>query len=190
MQSLGKIGLMCVAAALSFPMAARADGYVTPWIGAGGASSGNSTRASFGVTSGYMGAGVFGFEGDFAYAPEFFGAPEIFGSNNALTGMGNFILGIPFGGTHGAGVRPFVSGGLGIIRTHIEGSDLIELSRTNTSPLYNVGTGIMGFFNDHVGVRGDVRYLQLFEDTERGSGIDLQSGRVRFWRVSAGMTFR
>jgi len=181
---------MCAAAALCFPLHARADGYVTPWIGAGGVSSGDTTRAAFGVTSGYMGAGIFGFEGDFAYAPEFFGAPEVFGSNNAFTGIGNFILGVPFGGTHGAGVRPFVSGGLGLIRTHLDAGGILDVSRTNTSALYNLGTGVMGFFNDHIGVRGDVRYLRTFEDSSRLSGIDLESGRLRFWRVSAGMTFR
>jgi hypothetical protein len=31
-------------------------------------------RRRLGVTSGYMGAGVFGFEADFGYSPDFFGS--------------------------------------------------------------------------------------------------------------------
>ena len=49
----------------------------------------------------------------------FFGSSREFGNNYAITVMGNFILGVPIGGTHGAGVRPFLSGGFGLMRTHI-----------------------------------------------------------------------
>jgi len=49
---------------------------------------------------------------------------------------------------------------------------------------------MMGFFSDHVGLRGDVRYLRLLQDTNFGSGIDFNPGKVRYWRVSAGVTFR
>ncbi len=51
-----------------------------------------------------MGAGVFGFEADFAYAPEFFLVNDALGKRQAVTTLGNFIFGVPIGGTHGAGV--------------------------------------------------------------------------------------
>jgi hypothetical protein len=188
MRGLTKACLICAAAIACAPVHARADGYVTPWIGAGGLSATDAGRSTFGVTTGYMAAGVFGFEGDFGYAPDFFGLNEL-GKSTAITASGNFILGVPIGGTDGAGVRPFVTGGLGLIRTHIE-NDVLDASRTNNGVGYNVGAGMMGFFSHHVGLRGDVRYLRLLEDTNLGPGVAFDPGKVRYWRVSAGMTFR
>jgi len=168
----------------------RADGYFTPWIGYSIASETDPGRTAFGATAGYMGAGVFGFEGDFGYSPDFFGSRSGVSSSNAITAMGNFILGIPVGGTHGAGVRPFVSGGLGLMRTNVEGGTLVAVSRTRNEFGYDIGAGMMGFFNQHVGLRGDVRYLHMLRDTNLGSGVDLDPGLLRFWRVSGGVTFR
>ena len=179
---------LLLAAAVCIPVQARAEGYVTPWIGAGGLSSADAGRTALGVAVGYMAAGIFGFEGDFGYAPDFFGLNEL-GKSSTITTAGNFILGVPFGGTEGAGVRPFVSGGLVLIRTHLE-SGVLDVSRTNNGVGYNVGVGMMGFFSDHVGLRGDVRYLRSLQDTNLGSGIDFNPGKVRYWRVSAGVTFR
>lgn len=190
-ESSMKRGLFCLALAIVFASArTQADGYVTPWIGVNIASATDSGRGAFGVTSGYMGAGVFGFEADFGYSPDFFGSSREFGSNNAITAMGNFILGVPVGGTHGAGVRPYLSGGLGLMRTHIEGGGLVDVSRTNNAFGYDIGAGMMGFFNQHVGLRGDVRYLSALEDVNRFGGIDLEPGRLHYWRVSGGVTFR
>jgi hypothetical protein len=40
---------------------------------------------------------------------------------------------------------------------------------------------MMGFFNQHIGLRGEVRYLRTLEDT---------NGRLHYWRAAAGLTFR
>lgn len=187
MQGLTKACLLC-AAAVCIPVQARADGYVAPWIGAGGLSATDAGRTAFGVTGGYMVAGVFGFEGDFGYAPDFFGLNEL-GKSNAITAAGNFILGVPFGGTKGASVRPFILGGLALIRTQLE-NGVLDTSRTNNGVGYDVGAGMMAFFSHHVGLRGDVRYLRLLQDTNLGSGTDFNPGKVGYWRVSAGVTFK
>ena len=106
------------------PTRARADGYVNPWIGVTGVSSNDNGQPAFGVTTGYMGAGVFGFEADFGYSPNFFGVNDNVDRSSALTITGDAILGIPIGGTHGAGVRPFVSGGFGLMRTSTDRDDV------------------------------------------------------------------
>jgi hypothetical protein len=172
------------------PVQARADGYVTPWIGLDLASSTDSGHTSFGLTTGYMGWGVFGFEADFGYSPEFFGSSDFFGTNTAFTGMGNFILGVPIGGTDGAGVRPFVSGGVGLMRTHIDGGTIVRVPQWNNAFGYDLGAGMMGFFSQHFGLRGDVRYLATLQDTNRGSAVGFGPGRLHYWRVSGGVTFR
>src|SRR6185436_15550375 len=191
MRNITKGSLIWAAAALVLaPVSARADGYFTPWVGMSVLSAKDEGHRAFGVTTGYMGAGVFGFEGDFSYSPQFFGLREEFGANYAMTAFGNFILGVPIGGTEGAGVRPFVSGGFGLSRTHADGGRVFNLSQSTNSFAYDLGAGMMGFFNQHVGLRGDVRYLRLLEDTARGPGTDVDPGRLHVWRVSAGVTFR
>jgi opacity protein-like surface antigen len=178
------------AAILCAPVQARADGYVAPWIGAGAVSTTDDGRRAFGVTMGYMAAGTFGFEADVGYSPEFFGVTSELGSVTGITVMGNAILGIPIGGDHGAGVRPFVSGGLGVVHTHLERGIVLDRSRSTSEFGYDVGAGMMGFFNQHIGLRGEVRYLRTLEDSNRGTGIDVAPGRLRYWRGSAGVTFR
>jgi hypothetical protein len=190
MQSVTKTCLFwAVAAVMCAPVPARADGYVTPWVGLIATSQSDDGHSAFGVTAGYMGAGVFGFEADFGYSPDFFGSTAL-GNQTAITVFGNAILGIPIGGEHGGGVRPFVSGGLGLVRTHFEEGAIVNVSRTNNRFAYDIGGGMMGFFNDHFGLRGEVRYLRTLEDTDRRSGIDFDAGRLRWWRVSGGVTFR
>ncbi len=172
------------------PARVRADGYVNPWVGATGVADNDNGRAAIGVTTGYMGAGVFGFEADFGYSPDFFGVSDDnnIGKTSAITFTGDAIFGIPIGGTHGAGIRPFVSGGFGLIRTARE--TFLDVTEANNDLCYDFGVGMMGFFAQHIGLRGDLRYFRTLEDVNRLSGFDFTPGKLRFWRVSGGVTFR
>jgi opacity protein-like surface antigen len=183
--------VLCVSAVMMcVPVSARADGYVAPWVGANALNSTDAGRSAFGVTMGYMAGGIFGFEGDVGYSPQFFGSTTDFGSVTSITVMGNAILGIPIGGDHGAGIRPFVSGGVGLMRTHAERGIILDRSQSTNDFGYALGGGIMGYFNQHIGLRTDVRYLRTLVDSNRGSGTDLDPGRLRYWRATAGVTFR
>ena len=51
---------------------------------------------------------------------------------------------------------------------------------------YNLGAGAMGYFADHIGVRGDVRYVRTVNG-DVINGLDL--GAFHFWRVSAGSDY-
>jgi hypothetical protein len=48
----------------------------------------------------------------------------------------------------------------------------------------------MGFMTDHVGFRGDLRYLRSFEDPVRDNEFDIAVGNFDYWRGTAGITFR
>ena len=181
--------ILTTAVTFCAPARARADGYVSPWIGMHAVDRNDDGRGTFGVTGGYMAGGVFGFEGDVGYSADFFGPSQI-GKGHVINVMGNFILGVPIGGDDGAGVRPFVTGGLGLLRTHIDAGRLVNASLSSNDFAYDFGAGMMGFFSDHFGLRGEVRYLRTLEDSNRGSGIDFEAGRLRFWRATAGVTFR
>ena len=192
MKGVNIVCVLCATVAVMLaPAQARADGYANPWIGADGVDRNDNGRIAFGITTGYMGAGVFGFEADLGYSPNFLGSDGQFDHSHALTLMGNAILGIPIGGSHGAGIRPFVTGGIGLLRTHSEiQGPAAELSQTTNNPAYQAGVGMMGFFGEHVGLRGDLRYFRTLDDVHFGSLFDFNPGRLHFWRVSGGLTFR
>ena len=135
------------------PVDARAEGYVSPWAGVNFAGGGiDNGRGAFGVQAGGMGAGIIGGELDFGYSPSFFGTNNYFGHNTVINLMPNLIVGIPIGGTHGAGVRPFVTAGVGWLRTQIDGGTLANVSSSNNQWGWDAGAGLMGYFNDHFGL--------------------------------------
>jgi hypothetical protein len=194
MRRVMKTLIVTAAMALVFaPMQARADGFVSPWIGTsfGSGSNIDNGRATFGVTAGAMGAGIVGGEVDFGYNPSFFGTKNDFGNNTVINLMGNLIVGVPIGGTHGAGVRPYVTGGVGLLRSQIDGGTFFDVQSHNNMFGWNAGAGVMGYFAQHVGLRGDVRYLRSFEDTNTGiTSIDLNGNQLKFWRASVGVVLR
>ena len=105
--------------------------------------------------------------------------------------MGNLIIGVPIGGQHGAGVRPYVVGGVGLLRTQIDGGTLATVSSSDNMFGWDAGGGVMGYFSDHVGLRGDLRYLRGVGDlTTHVSSIDINGDKLHFWRASIGVTFR
>ncbi len=183
-------------AALAIPAQARADWLFTPFIGAnlqaGGDALGfdaKSGTVNFGGSLGYMGAGIFGFEVDFGYAPNFFENDEVTSINgNVTTLMGNLIIGIPIGGQTGGGVRPYISGGVGLVRSSVDDvDDFFDVDESSFG--VNAGGGVMIFFSDSVGIRGDMRYFRSIKNIDEDS-LDLSLGSFGFWRASAGVTFR
>jgi opacity protein-like surface antigen len=179
------------AAVVLAPMQARADGFVTPWVGSAFGSNIQNGQATIGVSAGGMGAGIIGGEADFGWSPSFFGTKSDFGNNTVINLMGNLIVGVPIGGTHGAGVRPYVVGGLGLIRTQIDGGTVATVSSSNNMFGWDAGGGVMGTFSEHVGLRGDVRYLRATSDLNSGvSSLDLSGNRLHYWRATVGVVFR
>jgi hypothetical protein len=177
--------------------AARADGLFIPFIGwnFGGDAGGefgdavDASRLSWGASLAWMGGGVFGFEGDFAYSPDFFGKSDL-GGSSVLTAFGNVLLGVPFGGQKGFGIRPYGLAGIGWI--HPEGDAFaggVEFSEDKVG--WDFGGGVMLFFGSHFGIRGDVRYIRTFEAVDLlNIDIDNPGGHLDFTRGSAGFVFR
>jgi hypothetical protein len=182
--------LTAAVACVGAPAQARAEGYVSPWAGVNfSGSSGSEGKQAYGVNAGFMGAGIIGFEGSFGYAPNYFGESGDL-TNHEFDVMGNVIIGIPIGGTRGAGIRPFVTGGLGAIQTKVD-SGVGDCCK-NTDFGYNLGAGVMGYFATHIGVRADVRYLRTIntnDDLEVG-GDNFDLGGFHFWRATFGVVIR
>jgi hypothetical protein len=174
--------LIAAVAMVWAPVQARADGYFSPWGGVNFGSNIHNGRAAVGINAGYMGAGIFGGEVGFGYSPHFFGATSDFGANSVIDLMGNLVIGIPIGGTHGAGLRPYVSAGAGLIRTQIDhAGNTVDFSPvgSNNDFGFDFGAGVTGYMSQHFGLRGDIRY---FKDKDASS--------FHYWRASAGIVIR
>src|SRR3954463_6830118 len=185
--------LLCLAtcAFVLVPAQARADGFVIPWVGSAFGSNINNGQTTLGVSAGGMGGGIVGGEADFGWSPSYFGTKSDFGNNTVMNLMANVILGVPVGGQHGAGIRPYVVGGLGLIRTQIVGGTIARVSSSTNMFGWDAGGGVMGYFSNHVGLRGDLRYLRATSDLRTGvSALDLSGNRLHFWRASIGVVIR
>ena len=192
-----------VALALQPAAASAQEWFFTPFIGAnfgGNANFGNfddfddevERRLDFGAVVGWQGPGVVGFEVDFGYSPNFFQdtAGDVnfdFGDSNVTTLMANLLLRAP--DQFGPGIRPYGSGGLGLIRSHVEGGTFFNDLSTNDFGL-NIGGGLQGDFNENVGLRGDIRYFRSLQDNEPDDEFDLALSDFDFWRGTVGVTFR
>jgi len=193
---------VCAAA----PAKASADWLFTPFIGMNwGANAGFTDLAgdfednfqqkmNFGASLSWMGAGALGFEVDFGFSPNFFqnttGDTDFaFGDSNVTTLMANLKVGVPFGGQHGGGLRPYASGGVGLIKSRIDDpDDIFQLNSTDFG--LNVGGGVAGFFSDNLGLQGDVRYFRSLQDNSPTDQFDLALGSFSFWRGTVGVVFR
>jgi len=169
---------------------ARADVVLTPYVGSlfGGDLSGS--RTAFGASAAFMGGGIFGGEIGFNYAPEFVSAGVANENIAQMSLMGNLIVGIPIGSTDQAGhVRPYVTGGAGLFRISSQESEFFDGVTSNDFAV-NFGGGIMAFFNEHVGIRGDVRYFRTLTDNDQNSGVNFELGDLNFWKWDVGAAFR
>jgi opacity protein-like surface antigen len=192
-------------ALVAAPQTASADWTFTPFVGWNFGSSADVTgsggptfsnkfekKINYGASLMATGAGPFGFEVDFGYAPNFFETTttgsgfEFTNKSNVTTLMGNLVV-----GSNKGGVRPYAVAGIGLLRTKVQDIDeTFDVSSKNDFGL-DVGGGVMGFFSNNVGIRGDIRYFRGFRgssDNDNLTGIALSD--FKFWRGSVGMSFK
>ena len=168
------------------PRPAEADGFVVPWL-AGNTGANAGGLIDFGASVGATAAGVVDVDFDLGYSPDFFGS----GMNSyVLTSMGNVTVGIPFGGMQAHRVRPYLTGGVGLIRTRLD-DPLSRYSLARNMVGFDVGGGVTAFFSGHLGVRADLRHIRSPQDntaTNPFNQFDL--GNFHYWRSSIGLVIR
>jgi opacity protein-like surface antigen len=199
------IASLVLVTTLAAPSKASADWLLTPFVGWNWGGTANllesddfddefEQKAMFGASLGWMGAGIVGFEVDFGYSPNFFenttGSGDFeFGDSNLTTLMGNLLIGVPIGGQHGVGFRPYAVGGVGLVKSRIGSTgDFFNVDSSNWG--FNVGAGAIFFFTDKVGLRGDVRYFRALEDVEPLDDLNIGLANFHFWRGTLGLTIR
>ena len=172
---------------------ARADVVLTPYVGSLFGGDLSDGKAAYGGTAAFMGGGIFGAEFGFNYAPKFIGATVNNEDIAQMSLMGNLIVGIPVGSSDQAGhVRPYVTGGAGLFRLTSDESRFFDRINSNNFGV-NFGGGIMAFFNEHIGLRGDIRYFRTLTDTDSETGfddLDLRLGDLNFWKWDVGAAFK
>jgi opacity protein-like surface antigen len=183
--------------ALAFILAAasegQAQGFISPLIGYnfGGDSSCpefaqlsdcEDKTLNLGVSFGSMND-VLGFEMEIAYARDFFGVSPGFDSS-VLTVMGNVML-VPRIGP----VRPYALAGLGLMKTQVSFTPESILDSSNNNLGWNLGGGLMVFFGENVGIRGDIRYFHAFQDLEL-LGFSIEGQQLDFGRAGAALVFK
>ena len=173
------------------PRGAAAQGFISPFIGynfSGDAGCPQITnckdkRTDWGVSFGALGS-IVGFEAEIGYTKNFFG--ETVGqTSNVLTFMGNFMLAPKIGP-----VQPYGVVGVGLIRTAIDAT-AINSSDTNQAG-WDGGGGLMIFFGDHFGIRGDVRYFRSFQILDFGNfpNIGFNQTKLNYGRVAGAAVFK
>jgi hypothetical protein len=192
---------------LVLPASAAADWYFTPYAAykfggsttlidlEGVAGSSPEAKAERKVTWGgsvtWLGPGVFGLEADFALTPGFFQAdpvpsPLLVTSSRVTTLMVNAVVAAPLSFT-GDSLRPYISGGWGLMRASTESDEAIDYTRNLSG--FNIGGGAVGMLSRRAGVRWDLRYLRGIGDAEGGGTLG-GPARLSFWRGSMGLTIR
>ncbi len=189
-------------ASTAVPGKASADWLFTPFIGSTFGGSANigadedsfksefERKLNYGASLAWVGSGAVGFELDFGYSPNFFRTDpgdsgiDFVGDGNVTTAMANIVVGAPHGG-----VRPYVSGGVGLIKSKVDDVGQFFGSIDSTDFGFNAGAGVGGFFTDNVGLRGDIRFFRSMRNTS-DDGIDIELGQFKFWRGTVGLTFK
>jgi Outer membrane protein beta-barrel domain len=166
-----------------FAPAASADTFFTPFAGVTFGGDASPRKFSTGASLTFMGH-VAGFEIEFGYTPDFFGEQTGFAlisSSNVTTLMGNVVVG------PGAGpVRPYVEGGVGLLRSRIRTSALFSDLTTSDWGL-DAGGGVIVMMSPHTGVSADLRYFRRLQDPSANNQLDVSIGTFHYWRFTGGL---
>jgi opacity protein-like surface antigen len=168
----------------------RAQGFFSPLIGYDfGGDSGCQTlrgceekKLNAGVAFGSLGQSS-GFEQEFAYAKNFFGSVSGQGSS-VLTLMSNVMIAPKIGP-----VRPYGVFGVGLMKTKVDLTAGDVLSFSNNNFAWDLGGGLMIFFGDHFGIRGELRHFHSFQDIS-APGLAIDNTKLKFDRASVGVVFK
>ncbi len=196
--SVARLVVLSLLLTLSKAATASAEWFITPFIGMkfGGDTNfvdlergASNAKLTIGVTAGLVSEGMLGVEADFGYSPRFFerSSGSLVARSQVLTLMGNLILTAPSGLT-GYSLRPFVSGGGGLMHVGID--DVANVFDVD-SDLFgvNIGGGATGGLSARTSVRFDLRYFKSITNEDQAR-VGFGSTSLSFWRAAVGLTIR
>ena len=181
------------------PAVASADWLVMPLVGLTFGGDTNIldlddatglSNITYGASVNLLSDGGLGVEVDFNYVPDFFqrDGNDLVLSSSVLTVMGNVVIATPLKLT-GQSLRPFVSGGFGVVR--VKGDDVLNLFPIDRNLSgFNIGGGAIGMLSERSGVRFDLRYYKSFSSNTQDDPVVFGGPRLSFWRASAALVLR
>jgi hypothetical protein len=193
---------------IGWPSSSYAEWQFTPFIGQTfkGATTlvdfeeaFDDTRWNIGGAVRVVGASPIGVESLFVYTGGVFQHPTLATSptrvitSRTYAWMGNAVLTTPLS-LNRYGLRPFVSGGLGLM--HVRRRDVLDAIPVRLNLLgMNAGGGAVGFVSDRVGLRFDLRYFRNIrgvpeEDLEVPVTSLGESIRLRYWTLTFGVVIK
>ncbi len=192
---------------LAAPSTALGEWHLTPTIGV--TFAGRTTfidpqvasakrHTNFGGTVTLLGAGIVGAEAIVVVTPGFFETDRTplgtdvaraeIESSRTVAVMANAVLTTPRRWTEYS-LRPFVSGGLGVLHASQTPADPRSLSVDAGIAGFNVGGGAIGFLTPRTGLRFDLRYYRTLRDTDRGA-MAFGPAHLHYMSASVGVVIR
>ena len=198
MQVYVKALVLCGACLLAAARPVSAEWHLTPMLG--WEFKGNTTIVDLedatshlhwqvGGATTVLGGGIIGAEAIFVYIPGFFerGDLTFVKHSRSLALMGNAVLTVPRRWTE-YWLRPFVSGGLGLL--HASVTNNIDGFPVKTNLLgFDLGGGAVGFISKRTGLRFDLRYYSNLHHSEP-AGISFGRVHLRYLTASVGVVLR
>lgn len=169
---------------------ARADVLLVPYIGQSWSGVINDAGGGYPTTYGarleWFGNSIIGVGVDVARTPDFLGDAQGRVRESTLSSyMGNLIIGGPL--PEERGFRPYLSGGVGMLKYDLTSTAGGQASETDFG--YNIGAGASVLFTRRFGLEIDFRYIRNTEEFTLG-GLDFPENILEYARWSAGAVFR
>jgi hypothetical protein len=202
-----RLSWVTLALVLLAPRAAVAEWQVRPFLGFtfGGATTFvdpekaiESQNVVFGASGGWLGE-IFGLEADFGRAPGFFETDDPVGdaagarvdvqASTVTTLTGNIVIALPRR-MAGYGLRPYFSGGAGLMHVDMVGGPFQTVDIHRTLPAVSLGGGVTGFLTNRVGLSWDVRRINTLRGEGETLGNSLGREQLSFWRATMAVALR
>jgi|SRR5688572_16968738 len=180
--------LLLTTAMTALPSVANAQLQVSPFAGVTFGGDTTKTSGTAGISARYWVFNWMGIEAEAAYSPMFFEQDGFLTSRSVTTLTGGFLFKAPMIG--GDKFQPYLAAGVGVLRPNLSEAGGFAMAKGDTLAL-SVGVGATGFINEHVGFRGDLRYLRGLRESDLDTnpfGIDFS--KFSFWRPTAGLVVR
>jgi hypothetical protein len=181
--------------ALAFPQSAAAEWHFTPMLGTtffiktplvDPDAATDQIHRNFGGSVALLGAGILGAEGLVVWTPGLFtGDKGLVEGSRSIAAMGNVVITTPRRWTEYS-LRPFVSGGFGLINV----SEVGKVFPFNSNiAAFNIGGGAIGFLSKRTGLRFDLRYYSSLARSDEGN-VSFGPVHIRYMTASVGLVLR
>lgn len=193
-----RLALFCCIILLVPARQAAAEWHITPMLGLSMLGSTSIVDFEFATDKRHwnlggavtlLGGGILGAEVLTIWTPGFFQREDaeipLVSSSRMVSLMGNAVLTTPRNWTE-YGLRPFVSGGFGLLHA-VSNNEVLPVNSNLAG--FNIGAGAIGFLSNRTGLRFDVRYHSTLKVSGEGP-FSIGEVHLRYVTATVGIVFR